>query len=59
VTPPTPLVRRRSPEIASLEEHLRVSLGTKVDLQKGRKGGKIVIHFFSDEELTSILDHIS
>jgi hypothetical protein len=36
-----------------------MSLGTKVDLQKGRKGGKIVIHFFSDEELTNILDHIS
>lgn len=56
---PTPLPRRRPVEIASLEEHLRVSLGTKVDLSKGRKGGKIVIHFFSDEELNSILDHIN
>ncbi len=56
---PTPMPRRRSAEVASLEEHLRVSLGTKVDLKKGRKGGTITIHFFSDEELNSILDHIN
>jgi ParB family chromosome partitioning protein len=56
---PTPMPRRRSAEVASLEEHLRVSFGTKVDLKKGRKGGTITIHFFSDEELNSILDHIS
>lgn len=56
---PTPLPRRRSAETASLEEHLRMSLGTKVDLSRGRKGGKIVIHFFSDEELNAILDHIN
>jgi ParB family chromosome partitioning protein len=56
---PTPMPRRRSAEVASIEEHLRVSFGTKVDLKKGRKGGTITIHFFSDEELNSILDHIS
>jgi ParB family chromosome partitioning protein len=56
---PVTLPRRRSVELASLEEHLRNSLGTKVDLTKGRKGGKIVIHFFSDEELNAILDHIN
>jgi ParB family chromosome partitioning protein len=56
---PTPMPRRRSAEVASLEEHLRVSLGTKVDLKKGRKGGTITIHFFSDEELNSILDHFN
>ncbi|MGE0059226.1 MAG: ParB/RepB/Spo0J family partition protein [Dehalococcoidia bacterium] len=56
---PTPMPRRRSAEVASLEEHLRSSLGTKVDLKKGRKGGTITIHFFSDEELNSILDHIN
>jgi ParB family chromosome partitioning protein len=59
VLPPTPMPRRRSAEVASLEEHLRMSFGTKVDLKKGRKGGTITIHFFSDEELNSILDHIN
>jgi ParB family chromosome partitioning protein len=52
--PPPP--RRRSAELADLEERLQASLGTKVDLTRGRKGGKIVIHFFSDEELDSLLE---
>lgn len=56
---PVPLPKRRPVELASLEEQLRNSLGTKVDLTKGRKGGRIVIHFYSDEELNAILDHIS
>ena len=50
--------QRRSAEVASLEEQLRSSLGTKVDLKKGRKGGRIVIHFFSEEELGSIVEKL-
>jgi ParB family chromosome partitioning protein len=53
VTPP-----RRPAEVAALEEHLRGALGTRVDLTKGRKGGRIVIHYFSDEELESIVDRL-
>jgi ParB family chromosome partitioning protein len=48
--------KRRSADLVALEEQLRGTLGTKVDLSKGRKGGKIVIHFYSDEELESIID---
>ncbi len=48
----------RSADLAALEEQLRSSLGTKVDLTKGRKGGRIVIHFFSDEELGSIVEKL-
>ncbi len=51
--------KRRSADIAALEEQLRGSLGTRVDLSKGRKGGRIVIHYFSDEELESIIDRLS
>jgi ParB family chromosome partitioning protein len=53
-----PVPSRRSADIAALEEQLRGSLGTKVDLSKGRKGGKIVIHFYSDEELESIIGRL-
>jgi ParB family chromosome partitioning protein len=49
---------RRSADITALEEQLRGTLGTKVDLSKGRNGGKIVIHFYSDEELESIIDRL-
>ena len=51
-------LRRRPAEVAALEEQLRGSLGTRVDLSKGRKGGRIVIHYFSDEELESIVDRL-
>jgi ParB family chromosome partitioning protein len=52
------LPARRPPDLSALEERLRGSLGTRVDLTKGRKGGRIVIHYFSDEELESIIDRI-
>ena len=50
--------KRRPAEVAALEEQLRGSLGTRVDLSKGRKGGRIVIHYFSDEELETIVDRL-
>lgn len=34
-----------------LEDHL----GTKVEIKRGRKGGKIIIEFYSDEELDGIV----
>ena len=39
-----------------LEERLRKRLGTKVTIHKGRKGGTIVLHYFSQEELDGLLD---
>jgi len=51
--------KRRPAEVAALEEQLRGALGTRVDLTKGRKGGRIVIHYFSDEELESIVDRLA
>jgi ParB family transcriptional regulator, chromosome partitioning protein len=47
-----------APEISSLEERLRTSLGTKVRLRAGRKGGTITIHFYSDEELDALMDRL-
>jgi ParB family transcriptional regulator, chromosome partitioning protein len=41
-----------------LEEAFRGALGTKVSLTRGRRGGKLIIHFYSDEELGSIYEHI-
>jgi len=49
---------KRSPEIDALESDIRQSLGTKVNIQKGPKGGKVIIHFYSDEELQSIYEAI-
>lgn len=49
-TPPAP-----PPEITELEERLRASLGTKVILRAGRKGGTVTIHYYSEEELEALL----
>ncbi|HEY4685769.1 MAG TPA: ParB/RepB/Spo0J family partition protein [Dehalococcoidia bacterium] len=50
---------RPSADLAAIEEKLRGSLGTKVELRRGRKGGRLVIHFFSDEELEAIIERLS
>ena len=41
-----------------LEEAFRGALGTKVALSRGRKGGRLIISFYSDEELQNIYDRI-
>jgi ParB family chromosome partitioning protein len=46
---------RRTPW-SDVEERLQKRLGTKVTIQKGRRGGKIVIHYFSPPELDGILE---
>jgi ParB family chromosome partitioning protein len=45
----------RAPEIIELEDRLRTRLGTRVKVNQYRKGGTVVIHYFSPEELDSIL----
>ncbi|MGI6376237.1 MAG: ParB/RepB/Spo0J family partition protein [Anaerolineae bacterium] len=50
---------RRSAETEALERRLREALGTKVDLFRSRKGGRVVIHFYSEEELQALLDRMA
>ena len=54
---PTP-PRNEWAEGKAYESKLRDTLGTKVNLQRGRKGGRIVIEFYSDEEFSAIYDKI-
>ncbi|MDI6768539.1 MAG: ParB/RepB/Spo0J family partition protein [Anaerolineales bacterium] len=46
------------PEVMELEERLRISLGTKVLLRAGRKGGTLTIHYYSNEELDALLGRL-
>lgn len=50
--------RSQTPETRALEDRFRRALGTKVNLFRSKRGGKLVIHFFSEEELQTIYDHI-
>jgi ParB family transcriptional regulator, chromosome partitioning protein len=47
-----------SPEVSELEIRLRTYFGTKVNLNDGKNGGRLVIYYYSDEELNAILDKI-
>jgi ParB family chromosome partitioning protein len=44
-----------SPDVNEIEQRLRASLGTKVALRHGKKGGTVTIHYYSDEELDALL----
>jgi len=53
-----PRQRARTPETEALEAEFRESLGTRVDLYRSRRGGRLVIHFYSEEELQAVYDRI-
>jgi ParB family chromosome partitioning protein len=50
---PTP-----APEVSDLERRLRTFFGTKVSLNDSKNGGRLVIYYYSDEELNAILEKI-
>jgi ParB family chromosome partitioning protein len=49
---------RLDPDLERVEEDLRRRLGTKVTLARSRKGGRIIIEFYSDEELSQLYDRL-
>ena len=53
-----PPIAHRSPDIEALERELRRALGTQVSLQHGKRGGKIVIRYGSDEEFQGLYDRL-
>lgn len=50
--------RSRSPETVRLEQEFRDSLGTKVSLYRSSKGGKLVIHFYSEDDLQALYERL-
>lgn len=48
---------RRSP-MMDVEERLQKRLGTKVSVLNGKRGGKVIIHYFSPAELEGILEQL-
>ena len=48
----------RDPYLQSLEDNLKRSLGTKVEIKKRGKKGTVVVHFYSDDELDRLLEHL-
>jgi ParB family chromosome partitioning protein len=52
--------RTKNDQVASLEQQLRLSLGTKVEVRTGARGrGRIVIHFPNHDEFERIYQQLS
>ena len=56
---PTHASRPTDPDLERVEEDLRRSLGTKVSLARSRKGGRIVIEYYSNEELGRLYERLT
>lgn len=54
----SPRKHRYSPETYRLIESMQRRLGTKVDIHQGKKGGRVVIHYYSPEELDRVIEVI-
>ncbi|HEX8025845.1 MAG TPA: ParB/RepB/Spo0J family partition protein, partial [Candidatus Limnocylindrales bacterium] len=50
--------RTPDPELERVEEDLRRALGTKVRMARSRRGGRIVIEFYGQEELNRLYDRL-
>ena len=50
--------RMFDPNILNMEKNLAETLGTRVQIEKNEKGGKITIDFFSDGDLETIVNTI-
>lgn len=46
------------PHIREIEDRMRDKLGTRVSLHPTKKGGTIVIHYYSNEELNDLVDKL-
>jgi ParB family chromosome partitioning protein len=49
----------RNANVTDVEKRLQKSLGTKVALKHGKKGGTVTIYYYSDEELDALLDKLT
>jgi ParB family chromosome partitioning protein len=58
---PSPPARggSKDADLERVEEDLRRSLGTKVSLARTRRGGRIVIEYYSDEELGRLYERLT
>jgi ParB family transcriptional regulator, chromosome partitioning protein len=57
---PEPKPRKRlPPELAELQGRFEEVLGTRVNIEQGSKGGRIVIHYYSDDDLNALFEAIT
>ena len=52
------IARGVDPEVRARAADLRAALGTKVEIQKGRKGGRITIEFYSNDDFERLYEQL-
>lgn len=56
---PSPRPRQQlSPEMTAMQNQFQQTLGTRVAIQKNGQSGRVILHFYSDEELQAIYEAI-
>jgi ParB family chromosome partitioning protein len=55
---PRAKIKVDDPQMTDLARRLEGALGTKVDLRRTKRGGQVIIHYYSDEELNAIADRL-
>jgi len=55
---PKPAPPRLPPDLRALEKKFEESLGTRVTIKRGKRGGLVLLYYYSDEELDAIADQI-
>lgn len=48
----------KDPEVLAVENKISEALGTKVDIKKGKKGGRFVLNYYSEEEFNNLLNKL-
>ena len=48
----------QAPEILEFENKISQALGTKVIIKKGRKGGKFILNYYSEEEFDNLFNKL-
>jgi ParB family chromosome partitioning protein len=51
-------IRKKSPDLSDIEEKLRQAYGTRVTLSSSTRGGRIIFHFYSEEELNALVEQL-
>jgi ParB family chromosome partitioning protein len=55
---PKPAPPRLPPDLRALEKKFEETLGTRVTIKRGKRGGLVLLYYYSDEELNAIANQI-
>ncbi len=56
--PPAVPAKEVDPDVKEIEDRLCERLGTRVTLKHSKKGGTVTIHYYSEEELSGLLNRL-